>query len=81
MLSANLAAAASGAELRRCDGYTVLPITISHRKLMLVEIDRNGGAKPSAPVVDLTKPRRSTWLFDRYALPVLYFRRIMRGRV
>jgi sulfide:quinone oxidoreductase len=58
-----------------------MPITTDRRKLMLVEVDREGHAKPSVPLVDLTKPRRSTWLFDRYALPVIYFRRILRGKV
>ena len=81
ILAHNIAAAARGDELRRYDGYTVMPITTSRRKLMLLEVDREGHAKPSAPLVDLTKPRRSTWLFDRYALPVIYFRRILRGKV
>ena len=81
ILASNIAAAAAGHELRRYDGYTVMPITVSHRELMLVEVDREGRAKPSAPLVDLTKPRRSTWLLDRYVLPVLYFRRILRGKV
>jgi sulfide:quinone oxidoreductase len=81
ILAENIAAAARGDALRRYDGYTVMPITTSRRKLMLVEIDREGHAKPSVPFVVLTRPRRSTWLFDRYALPVIYFRRILRGKV
>ena len=48
---------------------------------MLLEVDREGRVKQSAPFPDLTKPRRSTWLFDRYALKVIYFRRILRGKV
>ena len=40
-----------------------------------------GNPSPSAPLVDLTKPRRSTWLFDRYGLVVTYYRRILRGKV
>ena len=31
--------------------------------------------------IDLAKPRRSTWLADRYALPQTYWRRILRGKV
>ncbi len=69
------------AALRRYDGYTVMPITTSHQRLVLVEIDREGRSAPSAPVVDLTRPRRSTWLFDRYGLLQVYYRRILRGRV
>ena len=81
VLAHNIAAAATGDQLHRYDGYTVMPITTSHRRLMLLEVDRDGEPKPSAPLVDLTKPRRSTWLFDRYALPVIYYRRLLRGKV
>jgi sulfide:quinone oxidoreductase len=58
-----------------------MPIAVSRQELMLLEVDREGRAKPSAPFLDLTQPRRSTWLFDRYALKVIYFRRILRGKV
>lgn len=81
VLAHNVRAVAAGGELSRYDGYTVMPITTSRRRLMLVEVDRDGRPAPSVPLVDLTKPRRSTWWFDRYALPVIYFRRILRGKV
>jgi sulfide:quinone oxidoreductase len=81
VLAHNLAAVGSGRPLRRYDGYTVMPITVSRRELMLLEVDREGRPKPSTPFPDLTKPRHSTWLFDRYALEVIYFRRILRGKV
>jgi sulfide:quinone oxidoreductase len=58
-----------------------MPITTSRRELLLVEVDRTGRPTPSTPFPDLTRPRRSTWLFDRYGLPQVYFRRIQRGRV
>jgi sulfide:quinone oxidoreductase len=81
VLAHNLEASAQGAPLHLYDGYTVMPITVSRRELMLVEVDRDGRPAPSVPFVDLTRPRRLTWLVDRYALPVVYFRRILRGRV
>ncbi|MDQ1105387.1 NAD(P)/FAD-dependent oxidoreductase [Nocardioides zeae] len=65
----------------RYDGYTVMPITLDRRRLMLVEIDRDGRPAPTVPFPDLARPRRSTWLVDRYGLPQVYFRRILRGRV
>lgn len=68
-------------ELQRYDGYTVMPITTDRRRLMLVEVDRDGRPSPSVPFPDLTVPRRLTWLVDRYALPVTYFRRILKGKV
>ncbi|MGY1751671.1 NAD(P)/FAD-dependent oxidoreductase [Blastococcus sp. SYSU D01042] len=81
VLSANLAAAAEGKELQRYDGYTVMPITVGRRTLMLDEVDRDGRPSPSVPFLDPFKPRRTTWFFDRYVLPQIYFRRILRGRV
>ena len=69
------------ASLRRYDGYTVMPITTGRHQLMLVEVDRDGRAVPTVPFLDLTRPRRVTWWADRYALPLTYFRRILRGKV
>jgi sulfide:quinone oxidoreductase len=48
---------------------------------MLNEVDREGRPKPSVPFLDPFTPRSWTWLFDRYVLPQIYFRRILRGRV
>jgi sulfide:quinone oxidoreductase len=81
VLAQNIAGAPGGKALQRYDGYTVMPITVSRRKLMLNEVDRAGRASPSVPLLNPFKPRRSTWLFDRYVLPKVYFRRILRGRV
>jgi sulfide:quinone oxidoreductase len=81
ILSHNIAAARQGTPMQRYDGYTVVPITVSRRELVLVEVDRDGRSTPSVPFVDPVKPRRTTWAFDRYVLPRIYFRRILRGRV
>lgn len=81
VLADNLAAARNGGELRTYDGYTVMPITTSRRALMLVEVDRSGRPRPSVPFPDLAKPRLVTWLADRYGLPVVYWRRLLRGKV
>ena len=80
VLARNLAAVEKGRKLRSYDGYTVMPVTTSGRRLMLVEADRRGGRPRHAPF-DPYKPRRTTWLADRYGLPVLYFRRLLRGKV
>ncbi|SFF38452.1 NAD(P)/FAD-dependent oxidoreductase [Blastococcus tunisiensis] len=81
VLARNIQAAAGGKELERYDGYTVMPITVSRRKLMLNEVDRDGRPSPSVPFVDPFRPHRWSWLFDRYGLPQVYWRRILRGRV
>ena len=81
VLAHNIDGAARGKALRRYDGYTVMPITVSRRKLMLNEVTRDGSPSPSLPFIDPFKPRRSAWLFDRYGLPQVYWRRILRGKV
>ena len=74
-------AAADGSDFEHYDGYTVMPITVARHKLMLVEVDRDGRPAPSVPFPDLVRPRRTTWVADRYALPLTYFKRILRGKV
>lgn len=81
VLAANIAAAREGGALQHYDGYTVMPITTSRHRLMLVEVDRDGRPRPTAPFPDLTKPRALTWWVDRYLLPQVYWRRILRGKV
>lgn len=81
VLAKNLAAARKGKPLERYDGYTVMPITVSRRKLMLNEVTRDGSPSPSVPFLDPFVPRRWQWFFDRYGLPQVYWRRILRGRV
>lgn len=81
VLAANLAVASDGTTMEEYDGYTVMPITTARRRLMLVEVDRDGRPRPSVPFPDLTRPSSLTWWVDRYALPQVYWRRILRGRV
>jgi len=80
VLAHNIRATEEG-DFQQYDGYTVMPITVARHRLMLVEVDRNGRSAPTVPFPDLVKPRRLTWLVDRYGLPVTYFRRILRGKV
>lgn len=81
VLAANIVAARDGGSLEHYHGYTVMPITTARHRLMLVEVDRDGRAQPSVPFPDLTKPRAVTWWVDRYVLPQVYWRRILRGVV
>ncbi|MGF9754281.1 FAD/NAD(P)-binding oxidoreductase [Microvirga sp. 0TCS3.31] len=81
VLAPNILAGRLGRPLEHYDGYTVMPITTARHRLMLVEVDRDGRPQPTVPWVDLTKPRAVTWWVDRYALPQVYWRRILRGRV
>jgi len=48
---------------------------------VLDEHDRDGRPAPSVPGIDLFAPRRMTYAFDRFVQPVVYFRKLLRGRV
>jgi len=64
----------------RYSGYTVSPFTVSRRTLVLAEFTADGTPKPSSKVFDPRKERRSTFLFDRWGLPWIYWHRILRGK-
>lgn len=81
VLADNIRRARTGRPLVAYDGYTTHPITVSQRELVLAEIDRDGEPAPSVPLVDLVRARRSTWFYDRYLQPQLYWRSILAGRV
>jgi sulfide:quinone oxidoreductase len=54
---------------------------VGRDRLVLAEFDRAGDLTPSVPVIDLVKPRRLTWAYDRYLQPELYWHSILKGRV
>jgi sulfide:quinone oxidoreductase len=63
------------------NGYTTAPIAVARHRLVLAEFDRHGRITPSVPLVDLIKPRRFTWFYDRYLQPQLYWHSILKGRI
>ena len=73
--------AADSEELQRYDGYTVAPIALSRRTLLLAEVDRRMRPEPSFGVRDLANPRPWTFLFDRWLQPALYWKGILRGLI
>ena len=81
VVAANLAAVDRGGEpTEHYDGYSAAPIAVSRRTLSLFEFDEAYRPAPSTRWLDLTKPRRTAWLFDRYGFPQVYWRRILRGK-
>lgn len=68
-------------ELQRYDGYTVAPIALSRRTLLLAEVDRRMRPEPSFGIRDLANPRPWTFLFDRWLQPALYWKGILRGLI
>lgn len=81
VLAANIVASRLRQPLRSYDGYTIIPITVDRRRLLLAEFDRDGAPAPSVSWIDLTVPRRALWAFDRYLEPVIYFQALLKGRV
>ncbi|MEH3154357.1 MAG: FAD/NAD(P)-binding oxidoreductase, partial [Gordonia paraffinivorans] len=66
----NIVAARRGDDLRRYDGYTVAPVTLSRHRAILGEFDRTRRMTSSLPsFLSPLRPRLLTWAFDRYALP------------
>lgn len=81
VLADNILRNRTGEGLRRYDGYTIIPITVDRRRLLLAEFDRTGAPQPTVRWPDLTAPSRALWAFDRYVEPVVYFRALLKGRV
>ncbi len=81
VLAENIRRGRTGEPPRRYDGYTIIPITVDRRRLLLAEFDRTGAQQQSTRLVDVTVPRRALWVFDRYLEPVIYFRALLRGRL
>ncbi|GMA31342.1 NAD(P)/FAD-dependent oxidoreductase [Litorihabitans aurantiacus] len=77
----NIAARRTGRAMRIYDGYSIAPVTTRAHRLLLAEFDRDGREEPTIPVGDLVRPRAASWFFDRYVEPVVYLRRLLRGKV
>lgn len=77
----NIQARRTGRTMHRYDGYSVAPVTTSRRGLLLAEFDRDGRPEPSLPFPDLARPRPGLLLFDRYLEPLIYWHKLLPGRV
>ncbi|GGG15792.1 pyridine nucleotide-disulfide oxidoreductase [Rhodococcoides trifolii] len=80
VMVSNLLAVRSGGQTTNYEGYTVAPIAVGRHTLVLGEYDRSGAVMSSLPsFMDALKPRRWAWAFDRFVLPVVYWRLILKG--
>ncbi|MEE6272365.1 FAD/NAD(P)-binding oxidoreductase [Georgenia sp. MJ206] len=77
----NIAARRSGGAMRSYSGYSVAPVTTTRRRLLLGEFDRHGRPEPTTRLIDLTRPRPATFLFDRYLEPLVYWHSLLKGKV
>ena len=81
VLAANLIAVIKGYKpTMRYDGYSVMPLTPARGFAALPEFDRSGQLVSSTPGIKHITPRRWLWFADRYVLPQVYWRRILRGK-
>ena len=83
VLAANLLAVRRGDPMTSVyDGYTVAPIATDTHRLIAAEFDRTGAPASSLPsFLDPFAPRSAAWAFDRYVLPQMYWRAILKGRL
>ena len=80
VLVANLLAHRAGRPLTaRYDGYTSCPIVTRRGRMLLAEFDYDGNPRESFPF-NQAKERYSMWLLKRYALPLLYWHGMLKGR-
>ncbi|AIZ63569.1 pyridine nucleotide-disulfide oxidoreductase [Hymenobacter sp. DG25B] len=61
------------------NGYGSCPLITGYGKLILAEFDYDNNPTPSFPV-DQAQERFSMWLLKRYALPWLYWNKILAGK-
>lgn len=77
----NIQRARAGRPLQRYDGYTVAPIATARRSLSFGEYDRSLRIRRSLPVPDEIRSSPVWHVLDRYALPQVYWHRILKGRL
>ncbi len=77
----NIQRARRGRQLISYDGYTVAPIATGLGRLSFGEYDRQLRVRRSLPVPDQISSRRIWWWLDRYALPQVYWHRLLKGRL
>lgn len=77
----NIRRARGGMPLQRYDGYTVAPIATARRSLSFGEYDRALRVRRSLPVPDQIRSLPVWHVLDRYALPLAYWHRILKGKL
>ncbi len=80
VLVKNLRALIAGKPLvAKYNGYTSCPVVTGYGSLVLAEFDYDGNPAESFPF-NQAKERWSMWLLKKYALPMLYWSGMLKGR-
>ena len=82
VLAKNLKAALKGKSAKaRYNHYSACPFTVSRSTVVFSEFDDQYRPMPSVPRwVNLARERRSTWILERFILPRVYWKLILKGR-
>lgn len=81
VLAHNLRARRTGGDYRHYEGYTVAPIPLNRRRLLLAERNRRGEEERTVQAVSLAKARAATLYFDLHLQPWVYWHRLLKGKV
>ena len=65
----------------RYDGYAACSVTTTRDRVLLAEFDYDMVARRTVPLLDTQRERYDLWLLERYGLPFMYWRLMMRGLV
>ena len=80
VLVENLLAHRAGQPLKaKYNGYASCPLVTAYGKVILAEFDYDGNPAETFPF-DQSKERYSMWLLKRWALPLLYWKGMLKGR-
>lgn len=80
MVAADLKSLLAGNVLTaKYDGYTSCPLVTGYGKMVLAEFGYDKQPHETFPF-DLGKKRWSMWLLKKYALPLLYWQGMLKGR-
>lgn len=81
VVSENLIARRAGKPMdAQYDGYSVAPIPVDRRHLLLAEWDRRGREKKTLRVISLAPPHAATFVFDLLVQPLIYWHRLLKGK-
>lgn len=64
----------------RYDGYTSCPLVTAYGKMFLAEFLYDNRWHPTLPIINTQKERYDMWLLKKYALPVMYWNFMLKGR-
>ncbi len=75
-----LSAMGKTATQKSYDGYASCPLVTSHNRCIMAEFDYEPKPTPTFPILNMQKERYDMFLVKRYALPIMYWNFMLKGR-